>query len=490
MAYEASEPVPVVVSSAIGRDQTWVLKLLVFLGVHVVLALLMIKFSSIATAHAVLVITIGIAVAAFDSRAERVAYVAAYIVGAEILWRMTQAEIFWETGKYATSAIFLIYICRNGRFKGPLLPVLYLALLIPSAFMILGLSVDDVTGDISFNLSGPAALMVAAWFFWEFRLSRKQLQLVVVSLAIPTIAIAVIVVHDMMANPWIFYGYGNGSNFAGSGGFGPNQVSDALGLGALFLLFLTLDETLGVTSRLMAALVALWLGVQSALTFSRGGVYNVAAAALLASPFLLKDPGTRVKVLVGVLLFLVLGNYVLLPRLQAFTSNAFAERFESVDTTGRSDLAWSDVEIWQDNPVLGVGPGQAESARKFDLETVAAHTEFTRLLAEHGALGFGALLTLLIAGLQRIIMAQSDRSRALTAALIGWGLFYMLHSGMRTEAPSFAFGLAYASLLYRDRLSSINFIVLQPNNERNAIPDCSMVQQAFRETMRIAPPNH
>lgn len=474
MAYEASEPVPVVVSSAIGKDQTWLPKLLVFLGVHVVLGLLMVKFSSVATAHALLVIAIGIGVAAFDSRAERVACVAAYIVGAEILWRMTQAEIFWETGKYAISAIFLISICRNGRFKGPLLPVLYLALLVPSAYMILALNVDEATENISFNLSGPAALMVAAWFFWKVRLSKKQLQLVIVSLATPIVTIAVVVVHDMMTNPWISYGYGKGSSFAGSGGFGPNQVSDALGLGALFVLFLTLDETLRWTHRLMAALVALWLGVQSTLTFSRGGMYNVAAASLLALPFLLRDPGTRTRVLVGVVLFLIVGNYVLLPRLQAFTSDKFSERFENVDTTGRSELAWSDVQIWQDNPVLGVGPGQAELFRKADQEAVAAHTEFTRLLAEHGAFGFAALLILLIAGLQRTIMAESNQSRALTAALIGWSLFYMLHSGMRSVAPSFAFGLSYAALLYRESLS-IGFMVLQSNNARDAMPDYSLV---------------
>lgn len=480
MAYEASEPVPGVVGSANGTDQTWLLKLLVFLGAHVVLALLMVRFSGFATAHAVLVIAIGIAVAIFDSRAEHVAYFAAYIAGAEVLWRMTRAGIFWETGKYAVSAILLISICRNLRFKGPLLPVLYLALLIPSAIMILALDVDEATGSISFNLSGPAALMVAAWFFWKVSLSKKQLQLVVVSLATPIIAIAVVVVHDMITNPWISYGYGKGSSFAGSGGFGPNQVSDALGLGALFVLFLTLDETLPGTRRLIAVLVALWLGVQSTLTFSRGGMYNVAAAALLASPFLLKDPGTRAKVLVGVIVLLIFGYFVLLPRLEAFTSNTFSERFESVDTTGRSELAWSDVQIWRDNPVLGVGPGQAESYREADQEKMAAHTEFTRLLAEHGALGFAALLILLIAGLHRIIMAQSDRSRALTAALIGWSLFYMLHSGMRTEAPSFAFGLAYAALLNRERLS-INFIVLRSNNARSATPEYSLGQRDFEE---------
>ncbi len=480
MAYEASESLPVTPGSAIGETRTWLPKLLVFLGVHVMLGLLMVKFSSIATAHALLVIAIGVAVAAFDSRGDRVACVAAYIVGAEVLWRMTQAEIPWETGKYAVSLIFLISICRNFRFTGPLLPVLYLALLVPSAIMILALNGNDAIGDISFNLSGPAALTVAAWFFWRVRLSKKQLRLVTVSIATPIIAIAVIVVHDMMTNPWISYGYGKNSNFAGSGGFGPNQVSDALGLGALFVLFLTLDETLPVMRRLMAVLVALWLGVQSTLTFSRGGMYNVAAAALLAFPFLLKDPGTRARVLVGVVLFLILGNYVLLPRLQAFTSNAFSDRFENVDTTGRTELAESDVQIWRDNPVLGVGPGQAEFSRPADEEQFAAHTEFTRLLAEHGTLGFAALLLLLIVGLQRIITAQSDQGRALTAALIGWSLFYMLHSGMRTGAPSFALGLSYAALLYRER-RSIDFIVRQSNRARSAMGDYWLVQRAFEE---------
>ena len=65
------------------------------------------------------------------------------------------------------------------------------------------------------------------------------------------------------------------------------------------------------------------------------------------------------------------------------------------DTTGREDIARADLEVWFDNPVLGVGPGVAKEYRAATFgRAAAAHTEFTRLLAEHGILGLVALIIL------------------------------------------------------------------------------------------------
>src|SRR5467141_723535 len=71
----------------------------IFLAAHIPLALLMSKFESVASVHMITTLGIGLWWVATDDRLERIAYIGAYIVGAEVLWRMTNALAFWEIGK-------------------------------------------------------------------------------------------------------------------------------------------------------------------------------------------------------------------------------------------------------------------------------------------------------------------------------------------------------------------------------------------------------
>jgi O-antigen ligase len=193
----------------------------------------------------------------------------------------------------------------------------------------------------------------------------------------------------------------------------------------------------------------IFLAVQSAMTFSRGGLYNAVTGAVLAFLFLIRDIRRQAQlVLVGALLYIV-ADYILLPRLDAFTQGALSARFQDVNPSGRDSIVQSDLQIWEENPILGVGPGQAKSYR--ELQGVAAHTEFTRVLAEHGVLGLVALLLLLIAGVQNLRRAHSPRDKALAASMMGWSLFFMLNSAMRLVAPAFTFGLAFTPLLPGER---------------------------------------
>jgi O-antigen ligase len=242
-----------------------------------------------------------------------------------------------------------------------------------------------------------------------------------------------------------------------------------LGLAAMLFIFLAIEETATLWRRFLFLGSALWLGGQSALTFSRGGLYNLAAGIALAFPFLVKDPGTRVKLIVAAVVLLVTCNYALMPALESFTRGTLSARFESVDTTGRLDLFMSDIDLWNENPIWGVGPGQSEYFRRPNMGKIAAHTEFTRLLAEHGLTGFAALLVLLIASLQRISAARSDASKAVVAGMLGWSLCDMLHAGMRIAAPSLAFALAYAALMSEESLR-LGFVVTK-STVRKVIAD-------------------
>ena len=72
---------------------------------HAPLALLMRAEPGAATAHAVITGVVGLAVAQSANSMKRVAHLASYVMGADVLWRMTGAGVFYEYSKYATVAI-------------------------------------------------------------------------------------------------------------------------------------------------------------------------------------------------------------------------------------------------------------------------------------------------------------------------------------------------------------------------------------------------
>jgi len=202
-----------------------------FLGAHIPLALLMDRVSMIGSLHAVATLGAGLWLAAWGRRPmERVAYVGAYITGAEVFWRMSEAGVFWEMGKYATTAIFLVAIIRSGNWKAPALPLLYFIFLVPSvAITLMKEGPVDARLLISGNMSGPLALMMSAWFFSRVTLSRTQLRTLFLALIGPTIGVATIAASLTISASAI--AFGNKSNIGTSGGFGPIEVSAALWLG-------------------------------------------------------------------------------------------------------------------------------------------------------------------------------------------------------------------------------------------------------------------
>ena len=130
-----------------------------------------------------------------------------------------------------------------------------------------------------------------------------------------------------------------------------------------------------------------------------------------------------------------------LPWLQDFTGGKFLERIRDTDLTGRDALMERDLELWSANAFLGVGPGRSKLT---DAETgnfSLAHTEFTRLIAEHGVLGALAFLLLLGMSCRAVTRARGGVPRGLAAGLQAWALLFMIHSAMRLAAPSFLFGL-------------------------------------------------
>lgn len=410
-----------------------------FLAANMVASLVMFRYPMLATLHGLAALVLGVCLAFSGKKLERVAYVAAYIAGSEVLWRMSRSGLFWEFGKYAMSAVCIVAIWRRGREKVPILPVVYLALLIPSAGLTaMNEGLDRARQLISFNLSGPLALMASAWFFSYLKLSKAQLQRVFLALIGPIMGIGAITLFGTITAADLKFT--DESNFATSGGFGPNQVSAALGLGVLVALFHVLDSKASWKSRTVMLGVMIFLAAQSAMTFSRGGLYTAAGGAVLASFYLIKDPRSRYKLIFAVAIIFLLGQFVVFPKLDAFTDGALSDRFENLNASHRGEIALEELQVWQENPFMGVGPGQAHPG-------MAAHTEFSRLVAEHGIFGLIAIILLLVMGAKNLMRTSTNKNKAVAASMMGWGLLYMLDKAMRLAAPAFTIGLSFALLL-------------------------------------------
>ncbi len=413
------------------------------IAAHIPLAIAVNKVSILAAVHAGVVLFVGLVWSTFGRRVDRVAYVTAYVTGAEVFWRMTNNRLPWELGKYSVVLICTIAIVRIRGLKGLLWPLLGLALLLPSAALtVTDLPPDEAWNQLAFNLSGPLALLIAARFFSAISLTSDQLRRTLIVIVAPVAAIAAVVFYGIATNPDIVWT--TESNFATSGGFGPNQVSAALGLGALAAFLCACDSRIDSGVRLVCVGALVWFSTQSVLTFSRGGMYCAAGGAIASAIYLIRNPQTRINfVIVGVVVYLF-GTQVIWPQLDKFTDGAISARFSDTGTTGRSDISREDIDIWLSNVVLGVGPGRS---RFFHGHGAATHTELTRLLSEHGLFGVAALLLLTGASVRNVRRGRTARDKGMAAAFVCWSVLFMFSAAMRLVAPSFIFGLAFATFI-------------------------------------------
>lgn len=408
-----------------------------------VLALVMKSMQGIATVHAAASTIICVGLAATTRRASTTAIALGYLTGCEVLWRMTNAEVFWEMGKYAVCLVSLIGLMRlRAPGRNRLLAVGYFGLMLPSAILTLTtLTLEGSRQQLSFNLSGPLSLALCVVFFSNIKLTQEELRRVCFALVIGVFGVLTLAFISTITHTIRFSGE---SNFVTSGGFGPNQVSSMLGLAVFLLLLMLLDSKLPWLYRAPMIGIALLFAVQSALTFSRSGLALAFAGMAAALLYLVRDSRARLTLILVAGLLFAAAKYVIIPRLEDFTHGQIAERFSNSTSTNRGALANGDLLIFKDNPAMGVGPGLGMIVRRRLGIDDAAHTEFTRMLAEHGSLGVVSLILYLILGIRAIRASRTVTSRAIVAGMIVWVTLLMAINGMRIAAPGFLFGLAFA----------------------------------------------
>lgn len=420
-------------------------RVILFLAIHVPLVFLLEAVPLVSAVHALIVLAFGLR-AALLSKPSHVIYTMAYIAGGEVLWRMTRAPIPWEFAKYATILILAVAIivewgAARGprRFRSPWPLILLLALLPAMVLTVLQRDAASVIDMLSFNLGSYAALILLALYFWGRVIDTPTAVRLLIALIAPILSIAALAVFDTATYTTEFV---LASNFVTSGNYGPNQVSNVLGLAALACVILAVLLTHAGITRLVMILLALLFVGQAMLTFSRGGIYSFVIALAVFGWHALQTQRARGRFLALVVVGTLVLILVIFPWLNNFTSGALALRLAEVDSTGRLEASQADWQTFLDNPVTGVGVGLGAD---FRANSLVAHTEYSRLLAEHGLFGIAVLLILGWMLLKRYLANAPGLARGIAASFAVWSLSIMVHGAMRLEVIPFALALCFIS---------------------------------------------
>ncbi|MCB1014220.1 MAG: O-antigen ligase family protein [Acidimicrobiales bacterium] len=420
--------------------------LLLALAAHAPMALAMQSSRTLATAQAALTVAAVLWVLAAARTPGPLVAAAGYVAGCEVLWRQTQAAVPWEVGKYLLLLVFSVGIFRFvGRIERWGVVGLFLASLVPATVVpVVRLGFLGAVDPLSFNLAGLVALAAGVLFLSRVAGPWESVTPALWAFVAPVLGIATLAAASLRGlGARDFF---NDSNLRSSGGFGPNQVSAVLGLAALFLVLIAVRER-RVVLQVVALALGLWCTVQALLTFSRGGVVNLAVALLCALPFLLRRRETAARVLVIGLTVAIAGTVFILPRLDDYTGGALERRFSrSREEERRAELIQRDYETFTEHPGLGVGVGQSEFYR-IERRLIASHTEYTRLLAEHGLLGIVALLCLAAMVVTAFRRQRLSLGQAWVAALVAWTALELSHSSTRLAAVAFTFALAQFAIV-------------------------------------------
>ena len=427
--------------------QKYKFPLLLFI-LHIPFGILLYRVHSLVWLHQIGVLFVGLYYAVRKhEKIEKAACVTAYLVGIEVLWRMTYSSLFWESGKYGAAAIMIVALLQRGYLKIPKFPLLYFIFLVPSCFLtLIENSIPAARGKLSSTMSGPFLLLISCWFFSYLKINVTQLKKLLILITVPLVSVAVTTLFYTFTAEDIQFN--TESNSATSGGFGPNQVSSMLGLGVFVCLACYLLFKNSFKDTIYLGLLCVLFAVQSVLTFSRGGIYNAIGGVLVIVIFQMRNLSQGVKrflPIAGIALIFVL---LIFPYLDDFTGGKLQERFDDTGTSNRTVIMESDFQIFLENPVLGLGVGQANDARTEYLDRKAStHTEFTRLLSEHGVFGVLSLIALGFGTLYNFNRQKSAMGKAFVVGVVIWSALYMTNAAMRLAAPSFMWGLSSLTIL-------------------------------------------
>jgi hypothetical protein len=248
------------------------------------------------------------------------------------------------------------------------------------------------------------------------------------------------------------------SNFKTSGAFGSNQVSTILGVGMIFTMLLMVLRRPLFSLRWLNFLLMAALLYRGFLTFSRGGILTTLVCLVVAiGPAAFTSLRSFLRFTVLLSLFIGFGLVIFL-KVNEMTNNQLLLRYKgetigtltgskqrslNTITSGRTQIASTDIDMFKDHPVFGVGPGMSKDLRpSYGFAAIASHTEYTRLLSEHGIGGLAVVILLFVFPIWWLRRQKYMVWRVAIASIFLFAVLTSLHSAMRTNTTIVCYVLA------------------------------------------------
>lgn len=432
--------------------------------IHVIFGIIIFFVPFLAKLYSGLILFFGI-VLIFNTknRNNEALLISGYVVGVEVFLRMTEGNPIHELSKYLVIFFLIFGMFYRGFSKSSFIYIVFLLLLVPG--VIIGaneLNFDtNIRKAIAFNISGPVCLAIASIYCYNNLVTFNFMNKLFVYVGMPIISMTTYLflytpsVKDVIT--------GTQSNFETSGGFGPNQVSTILGLGmfVFFTLFLIFSKTKKeIILNIIIVLIMFFRGI---VTFSRGGIITAVIMVLLLMliTYIYSNKLAKTK-LISIIFFSIIGGILVWTYSVIQTNGMIENRYANQDARGRvkedrlggrEKIAKTEIQMFLDNPIVGIGVAKNKEYRQDMLGVgVATHNEITRMLAEHGLLGVIGLLVLIITPL--MLLLNDKQNIFLLSFFIFWALT-INHAAMRTAAPAFVYALSLLKVKITDEETPI-----------------------------------
>ena len=389
----------------------------------------------------------------YKNKNDEASIFASYLVGMEVVLRGVGASVFWEYGKYSTILIlFTGMVVENVKFlKINTLSVIYFVSLLPAIALLPDVPFNSLRQMISSNLSGPLCLFFSFLYFRRRIFNEINISNVFKSLMLPIISLLGLILIRAPAVQDLRFS--SEANFQMSAGFGPNQVSTLLGVSLILVLFSRMFN-LKIFPKPVYDYIFLTICIGFALlTFARGGVIAPFVSVVFAYFF---SGRLKNKIHYRAIIYVFIVFFGLYYFSSNFTEGMIDTRYAALlgvldpqqpMLTGRTKIMAIDLQIFKDNFWMGVGPGAGHHLRwTYGYGTVVgAHSEFTRMLAEHGLFGLISLCSILILSYQEY-RKRIDYNKVMLGCMSLFGILTMFHSAFRIALPGFIYGLSYVIL--------------------------------------------
>jgi hypothetical protein len=426
---------------------------------HVVLGLAVSNFPLVAKVFGWLPTLVILTLVVFNRNRNNEAFFGSmYIIGSEVIWRMTGGYVTYEFAKYSVALILVVgKVVEQKQIPFNRSTILYVISFLPATVISLNsLPSPQLFSQLSSILSGAICLTAAVIYFTGRIVSApvffKALQTFGFTL-VTLLLVLYIKTPDLESIE-----YTAESNFTTSGGFGPNQVSTVIGFGLVIMVILVWSGRRLTGFLLTDGLFSAALLFRGLLTFSRGGI--LAALLSLAAFVLIMairkqnsfQSNLRIIFLLAAGFSIV---YIIWARVSTITQGQIVNRYTGKDThghatrnvsSGRFALNEDELLTFYESPILGAGIANSKFIRLERLNLfVNTHNEFTRIPAEQGIIGIAGFIMLLVT-LRKHYNRRSQFAKGTLYAFTVFFIVTLTHSALRMSLAGMTFGLALIML--------------------------------------------